>query len=103
MGWPHLWVSSAGTSFNADFGMSRPDGETHGLSIFLRQGDHVFRTWFTAQRGSEAIGNIWGFLDAAPYGRQEAWRTLRPAGPRPSPTSGGGGMMSMGRGQGRGD
>jgi predicted dithiol-disulfide oxidoreductase (DUF899 family) len=79
MGWPHRWVSSANNSFNADFGMTTPEGEKHGLSVFLRQGDEIFRTYFTSARGTEALGGVWGFLEAAPYGRQEAWEDS-PAG-----------------------
>lgn len=79
MSWPHRWVSSANTTFNVDFGITTPEGENHGLSVFLRDGSDVFRTYFTSQRGSEALGNVWGFLDATPYGRQESWEDS-PAG-----------------------
>lgn len=79
MGWPHRWVSSAGNSFNQDLGITTPDEERHGLSVFLRRGDEVYRTYFTSQRGCEAVGNVWGFLDATPHGRQEAWEDS-PAG-----------------------
>jgi predicted dithiol-disulfide oxidoreductase (DUF899 family) len=79
MSWPHRWVSSANNSFNVDFGLTTSEGELHGLSIFLRKGDEIFRTYFTSQRGSEALGNVWGFLDATPYGRQESWEKS-PAG-----------------------
>jgi predicted dithiol-disulfide oxidoreductase (DUF899 family) len=79
MSWPHRWVSSANTSFNIDFGITTPESENHGLSVFVRDGSDVFRTYFTSQRGSEALGNVWGFLDATPYGRKEAWEDS-PAG-----------------------
>lgn len=79
MSWPHRWVSSANNTFNADFGMTTAEGEKHGLSVFLRDGDDIFRTYFTAQRGTEALGNVWGFLEATPYGRQENWEDS-PAG-----------------------
>jgi predicted dithiol-disulfide oxidoreductase (DUF899 family) len=84
MGWPHRWVSSAANSFNVDFGMTTPQMEKHGLSIFLRQDADIFRTYFTSQRGSEGLGNVWEFLDATPYGRQEAWEDS-PAGWPQSP------------------
>jgi len=84
MSWPHRWVSSANNSFNADLGITTPEGENHGLSVFLRTGDDVFRTYFTSARGSEALGNVWGFLDATPYGRQETWENS-PAGWPQSP------------------
>ena len=73
MQWPHRWVSSAASSFNVDFGLTTPAGELHGLSVFLRDGSDLYRTYFTSQRGTEALGNVWGFLDATPYGRQEEW------------------------------
>src|SRR5690242_2380585 len=81
MSWPHRWVSSANTSFNVDFGITTPEAENHGLSVFLRDGSDVFRTYFTSQRGSEALGNVWGFLDATPYGRKEAWEDSPPGWP----------------------
>lgn len=79
MSWPQRWVSSAKNSFNADFGLTTPDAEGHGLSVFLRDGSDIYRTYFTSQRGTEALGNIWGFLEATPYGRQESWE-LSPSG-----------------------
>jgi len=79
MSWAHRWVSSANNTFNTDFGMTTAEGEMHGLSVFLRDGSDVFRTYFTAQRGTEALGNVWGFLEATPYGRQETWEDS-PAG-----------------------
>jgi predicted dithiol-disulfide oxidoreductase (DUF899 family) len=85
MGWPHRWVSSANNSFNSDFGMTVPEGERHGLSVFLRHGDDVYRTYFTAKRGSEAVGNVWGFLDVTPYGRQEKWEDSPPGWPQTPP------------------
>ena len=45
-GWVGIpWVSSAGTDFNDDFGLTTPEGETFGLSVFLRQDDAVFQTY----------------------------------------------------------
>src|SRR5438105_4793136 len=50
MGWTFPWYSSAGTDFNRDFGLSTPQGETFGLSVFLRDGDDVYRSYFTNGR-----------------------------------------------------
>src|SRR5262250_232873 len=47
MGWTIPWYSSAGTDFNKDFGLSTPQGETFGLSVFLRDGSKIYRTYFT--------------------------------------------------------
>jgi predicted dithiol-disulfide oxidoreductase (DUF899 family) len=81
MGWTIPWYSSFESDFNVDFGVGpeRPqegtyqDGESFGLSVFIRDGDDVFRTYFTTQRGVEALGSVWTFLDLTPLGRQEAW------------------------------
>jgi predicted dithiol-disulfide oxidoreductase (DUF899 family) len=79
MGWAVPWFSSSGTDFNADFGLTTEEGETFGLSVFFREGDSVFRTYFTTRRGVEALGSSWTFLDLTPFGRQEAWEDS-PAG-----------------------
>ena len=73
MGWAIPWFSSDASDFNVDFGVSTDEGETFGLSVFLRDGDSVFRTYFTAGRGVEALGSVWTFLDLTPLGRQEEW------------------------------
>ena len=85
MQWPHRWVSSADNTFNVDFGLTTDRGEDHGLSAFLRDGDAIYRTYFTQARGTEALGNVWGFLDATPYGRQETWEESPPGWPQTPP------------------
>jgi predicted dithiol-disulfide oxidoreductase (DUF899 family) len=84
MQWTAPWVSSANNSFNVDFGLTTEQGENHGLSVFLRDGGDIFRTYFTSARGLEDIGTVWGFLDRTPYGRQEMWEDS-PAGWPQSP------------------
>ncbi|TML35179.1 MAG: DUF899 domain-containing protein [Actinobacteria bacterium] len=87
MGWTIPWFSSFESDFNVDFGVGpeapQPDvyqdGESFGLSVFLRDGDDVFRTYFTTHRGVEALGSVWTFLDLTPLGRQEEWEDS-PAG-----------------------
>jgi predicted dithiol-disulfide oxidoreductase (DUF899 family) len=81
MGWTIPWVSLAGNDFNADCGVTTG----FGLSVFIRDGDNVFRTYFTTGRGVEALGSNWTFLDLTPLGRQEDWEDSpegRPQGPR---------------------
>jgi predicted dithiol-disulfide oxidoreductase (DUF899 family) len=81
MGWSIPWYSSFESDFNVDFGVSpespQPDeyqdGETFGVSVFLRDGDRIFRTYFTSLRGVEALGSNWTYLDLTPLGRQEEW------------------------------
>jgi predicted dithiol-disulfide oxidoreductase (DUF899 family) len=85
MGWSIPWYSSAGSDFNRDFGMTTDHGETFGLSVFLRVGNEVFRTYFTAQRGVEALGSVWTFLDLTPLGRQEEWEDSPSGRPQSAP------------------
>jgi predicted dithiol-disulfide oxidoreductase (DUF899 family) len=85
MGWEIPWYSSAGSDFNADFGVSRPDGETFALSVFLHDGDAVYRTYFTTGRGVEALGSVWTFLDLTPFGRQEEWEDTPTGRPQSRP------------------
>ena len=73
MGWRERWYSSHGSDFNHDVGVSSERGETFGLSVFLREGEEVFRTYFTDRRGVEHLGSVWTYLDLTPYGRQEGW------------------------------
>jgi predicted dithiol-disulfide oxidoreductase (DUF899 family) len=87
MGWTIPWYSSFESDFNVDFGVGPEtpepdvyqDGETFGLSVFLRDGDSAFRTYFTTAHGVEALGSVWTFLDLTPLGRQEEWEDS-PAG-----------------------
>lgn len=79
MGWTIPWVSSHGSDFNANFGVTTDAGETFRLSVFLRDGADIFYTYFTTGRGVEAIGSVWTFLDLTPFGRQEEWENT-PAG-----------------------
>jgi len=85
MQWDVQWVSSAKNSFNTDFGMTVPEGEHHGLSVFLRRGDEIFRTYFTSQRGLETVGTIWSLLDITPWGRQETWEDSPEGWPQSAP------------------
>ena len=68
MGWDMPWYTIT-DSFDADFGVD----EWHGHNVFFRRGDQIFRTYFINNRGDEAMGTTWSYLDLAPLGRQEAW------------------------------
>ena len=93
MGWSIPWYSSFGSDFNFDFGVGPEtpqagvyqDGETFGLSVFIRDGDDVFRTYFTTHRGVEALGSVWTFLDLTPLGRQEEWEDSPAGHPQTKP------------------
>jgi predicted dithiol-disulfide oxidoreductase (DUF899 family) len=82
MGWQVPFYSSAGNDFAADCGTA--DG--FGLSVFLRDdSDRVFRTYFTSDRGVEAVGTVWSILDRTPLGRQETWEDTPPSRPQTPP------------------
>jgi predicted dithiol-disulfide oxidoreductase (DUF899 family) len=53
--------------------------------VFLQKDGEIFRTYFTSRRGTEALGNVWGFLDATPYGRQETWEKSPEGWPQTPP------------------
>src|SRR6266542_3441082 len=86
MGWTSFpWYSSDGTDFNTNFGVTSPDGETFGVSVFIRDSDDVYRTYFTNGRGGEVLENTWTFLDFTPLGRQETWEDSPPGYPQTPP------------------
>ena len=69
MGWEHIPWFSLTDGFDADFGVN----EWHGTNAFVRDGDRVYRTYFINNRGDEALGNTWSYLDMTALGRQEEW------------------------------
>ncbi|MEU3626092.1 hypothetical protein BS329_17660 [Amycolatopsis coloradensis] len=68
MGWTMPWYTITG-DFDVDFGVD----EWHGTNAFIREGDQVFRTYFVNNRGDEAMGSTWSYLDITALGRQEEW------------------------------
>lgn len=87
MGWEMPWVSSGNTTFNQDFRVTVNDQEDHAVSAFLRNGDRVFLTWDTHNRGTEKFAAIFSLLDGTAYGRQEDWEDS-PEGWPQTPTYG---------------
>jgi len=83
MGWTMPFVSSHGTPFTDDTGA----GSLFQLSVFLRDGDDVCRTYSTTARGVDRLLFANNVLDLAPYGRQEDWEDS-PAGWPQHPTYG---------------
>lgn len=73
MGWSLPWYSSFDSDFNRDFGVTTDDGESPGVSVFLRDGDRVFHTYSAADRGVDGLGGTTSFLDLTALGRQEEW------------------------------
>ncbi|MFF5755533.1 DUF899 domain-containing protein [Streptomyces longwoodensis] len=82
MGWTVPWYSSYASGFNRDFEATlEQDGELverPGVSCFLRDGDRVFHTYSTYERGLDGLGSTTTFLDLTALGRQEEWE--EPAG-----------------------
>lgn len=87
MGWDLPWYSSQGSDFNVDFGVTTDKGEKHGVSILLRDGDNIYRTYFTGDRGVEHLGSHWTYLDLTPWGRQESWEDSPQGWPQTEPYS----------------
>ena len=67
-GWEMPWYTIT-DSFDADFGVD----EWHGHNVFIHDGERVYRTYFINNRGDEAMGTLWSYLDLSPLGRQETW------------------------------
>jgi predicted dithiol-disulfide oxidoreductase (DUF899 family) len=78
MGWTMPFVSSRGSTFAADCGA----GDGFMLSVFLRDGDHVYRTYSTTARGVDRVLFANNILDLTPYGRQEDWEDSPPGWPQ---------------------
>ena len=83
MGWSMPFVSSHGTTFADDCGANGG----FMLSVFLRNGMDVFRTYATTARGVDRLLFVNNILDLAPYGRQEDWEDS-PSGWPQHPTYG---------------
>lgn len=91
MGWRFKWVSSNGSSFNHDFGVSFtpaemaggavdynytrqafPAEEAPGISVFFKNAaGEVFHTYSTYGRGVEVMMGTYNLLDLTPKGRDE--------------------------------
>jgi predicted dithiol-disulfide oxidoreductase (DUF899 family) len=93
MGWRHPgWYSSLDSDFNLDMGatVADPDdptrtSERHGVSVFLRDGGNIHRSYFNGARGVEYLGSLWTYLDLTPYGRQETWEDSPRGWPQTEP------------------
>lgn len=73
MGWNFGWVSSNGSDFNIDLRVSDgKDEESPGISIFYREKEDIYQTYFTTGRGLEVLNPTYGILDLVPKGRDEA-------------------------------
>lgn len=82
-GWTMPFVSSHGTTFSDDCGV----GGGFLLSVFLRDGDAIYRTYTTGSRGVDRLMFFHNIADLTPYGRMEDWEDS-PAGWPQNPTYG---------------
>lgn len=91
MGWTFPWVSSEGSDFNFDFGVSftpediaagraisnygtviQRSRDLLGISIFVKGEDGaVYHSYSTYHRGAELLIGAFNWLDLAPKGRNE--------------------------------
>jgi predicted dithiol-disulfide oxidoreductase (DUF899 family) len=101
MGWTFPWVSSHGSDFNYDFGVSftkediaagraiynygevvRESEDLFGASIFIKDdvgvkdGGAIFHTYSTHRRGGELLMGALNWLDLVPKGRNESAGTM---------------------------
>jgi predicted dithiol-disulfide oxidoreductase (DUF899 family) len=77
-GWTLPFISSHGTTWSADCGINGG----FMLSVFLRDGDDVYRTYNTSLRGVDRLLFTNNILDLMPYGRQEKWEDSPPGWPQ---------------------
>ena len=82
-GWTVPYASSHGNSFADDCGA----GAGFLLSMFLTDGEEVYRTYSTTARGVDRVLFVNNLLDLAAYGRQEDWEDSPPGWPQ-QPTYG---------------
>jgi predicted dithiol-disulfide oxidoreductase (DUF899 family) len=88
MGWSFKWLSSDDGDFNYDFAVSfRPEDEQkplynfgtmppanpdrEGVSVFLRDGGEIYRTYSSYARGIDLLNTAYNYLDIVPHGRGE--------------------------------
>jgi predicted dithiol-disulfide oxidoreductase (DUF899 family) len=90
MGWSFRWVSSGGSDFNYDYGVSfRPEeveggtgfynyrtgpvpSDREGVSVFYKDGSGaLFHTYSAYARGIDLVNTAYNYLDLVPKGRDE--------------------------------
>jgi predicted dithiol-disulfide oxidoreductase (DUF899 family) len=80
MGWTMPWYTIT-DGFDVDFGVD----QWHGHNSFIRDGDKIYRTYFINNRGDEAMGSVWNYLDMTALGRQEEWEDSPEGYPQTAP------------------
>jgi predicted dithiol-disulfide oxidoreductase (DUF899 family) len=79
-GWTVPWYT-----ITDDFDVDHDVDQWHGTNAFIRDGDRVYRTYFINNRGDEALGNTWAYLDMTALGRQEDWEDSPAGYPQTAP------------------
>jgi len=80
MDWKQPWYTIT-SDWDVDFGVD----QWHGTNVFYRDGDQVCRTYFVDNRGDEALGSTWSYLDLTALGRQETWEDSPEGYPQSAP------------------
>jgi predicted dithiol-disulfide oxidoreductase (DUF899 family) len=95
MGWKFKWLSSAGTTFNADYGVAFTDeeraggaafynyragdpgeSEREGVSVFYKDAEgKLFHTYSAYARGIDLLNTAYNYIDLVPKGRDEGNRS----------------------------
>ena len=85
-GWSNMrYLSSGGSSFNADFGVESPDGaQMPGFSVLTKDATGEVRQFYTGYamngeghfRGLDLLSPVWNILDLTPQGRGEWFPSL---------------------------
>jgi predicted dithiol-disulfide oxidoreductase (DUF899 family) len=91
LGWGFKWLSSAGSSFNFDYGASftpeemasgkaffnykiqkPPVSDMVGISVFVKDEDGgIYHTYSTYERGVDMMNGAYHYIDLTPKGRNE--------------------------------
>jgi predicted dithiol-disulfide oxidoreductase (DUF899 family) len=90
MGWSFPWLSSLGGDFNFDYRVSFTEEELKaqkvdynyqfnpwaiteapGISVFLKDGGHIYHTYSTYARGLDMLNVAYHYMDLVPKGRDE--------------------------------
>lgn len=91
MGWSFNWVSSFGSDFNQDYGVTfdpestegpfyynytavdNPGEEYPGISVFYKdENGEIFHTYSAYSRGLDMLNGAYHYMDLTPKGRDEA-------------------------------
>jgi predicted dithiol-disulfide oxidoreductase (DUF899 family) len=79
MGWKMPWYSARDSAdallAGRWFGM---------LACYLRDGDRVYETYWSTDRGTEVMAPSYGLLDMTVYGRKETWEDSPDGWPKPA-------------------